>query len=106
MADIFLEIPFEAAHFLPNVPEGHPCGRMHGHSYRLRLGLRGPLTADGWVMDVNEVKRLLAPLIGRLDHHCLNDLEPNPTAERMARLIWDEVKPLVPYLRRVTSEAA
>ena len=34
---------FEAAHFLPNVPEGHKCARLHGHSFRLLHPLD-----DGW----------------------------------------------------------
>ena len=34
---------FEAAHFLPKVPAGHKCARMHGHSYRIEIAIEGEL---------------------------------------------------------------
>ena len=39
--EIFKEFTFEAAHKLPNVPEGHKCGRLHGHSFVVRLYITG-----------------------------------------------------------------
>ncbi|MCB0565184.1 MAG: 6-carboxytetrahydropterin synthase, partial [Phaeodactylibacter sp.] len=49
---IFKEFTFDAAHYLPNVPEDHKCRRMHGHTYRVRLYIKGPLDPKlGWVMD-------------------------------------------------------
>lgn len=29
---IYKQFTFDAAHFLPNVPEGHKCANMHGHT--------------------------------------------------------------------------
>ena len=63
----------DAAHWLPEVPEGHKCGRLHGHTYTIILGLEGALdTRMGWVQDYGEVSRAFAPVLDMLDHHCLN----------------------------------
>ncbi len=61
--DIFKEFTFEAAHRLPHVPEGHKCARLHGHSFRVELHVRGPVDrATGWVMDFADIKRAFQPL--------------------------------------------
>lgn len=95
---------FEAAHFLPNVAPGHRCRRMHGHSYRVELTLDGPIDPEtGFVVDFFEVEAAFGPLLARLDHHCLNDVEglANPTAETICLWIWERVKPVLPLLARV-----
>ena len=49
-AEIYREFTFEAAHRLPNVPEGHKCSRLHGHSYRVEVRVTGAVGDDtGWV---------------------------------------------------------
>lgn len=92
---------FEAAHRLPRMPETHRCFRMHGHSYRAELTLEGPVDpVTGFVVDFFEVEAAFAPLLARLDHHCLNEVEglENPTAEHIAMWIWQRAKPLLPLL--------
>ncbi|PWE53649.1 6-carboxytetrahydropterin synthase QueD [Metarhizobium album] len=89
---------FEAAHRLPNVPATHKCHRMHGHSYRLELQLEGPVDPQtGFVIDFFDVEKVFGPVLERLDHHTLNDIEglENPTAENIAVWVWDKVKPLL-----------
>ena len=72
--DIFKELGFEAAHRLPNVPDGHKCARVHGHSFRLEVHVRGDVGADsGWVTDFADIKAAFAPLHDQLDHHYLNE---------------------------------
>ncbi len=96
---------FDAAHHLPHVPEGHKCGRLHGHSYRVILGLEGPLHPQlGWVQDYGEVKAAFAPLYERLDHANLNEIAglENPTAELLASYIYQELKTQLPLLADVT----
>src|SRR3954469_19232781 len=58
---------FEAAHFLPRVPPGHKCARMHGHSYRIEITIEGELDERGWVMDFAEIDEHVAPLVRLLD---------------------------------------
>lgn len=92
---------FEAAHRLPNVPKTHRCFRMHGHSYRIELTLEGPVDpTSGFVVDFFDVEAAFGPLLERLDHHCLNDIDglENPTAEHIAIWIWQRVKPLLPQV--------
>jgi 6-pyruvoyltetrahydropterin/6-carboxytetrahydropterin synthase len=98
---IFKSFGFESAHFLPKVPPGHKCGRMHGHSFRCEVGVEGPLGADtGWVMDYADVKAACKPLEETLDHRLLNEVAglENPTSEVIAKWIWDRLKPALPGL--------
>jgi 6-pyruvoyltetrahydropterin/6-carboxytetrahydropterin synthase len=78
---------FEAAHFLPNVPEGHKCKRMHGHNYEVEITILGPVDErSGWIIDFFQLDQVALPLIANLDHRCLNEIVglENPTAERIA----------------------
>ena len=110
MADIVelvKDFRFEAAHFLPNVPEGHKCLRTHGHSFRGEVAVRGPLDPHlGWVMDFADLKAAVEPLVQRLDHYLLNDIPglENPTSEILAVWIWRELAGKLPLLTRVTIE--
>ena len=102
--EIFKEFTFEAAHDLPNTPEGHKCRRLHGHSFRVRLAVEGPVDEHtGWVMDFADIKKAFHPIWERLDHHYLNDIPglENPTSEVIAKWIWAELTPVLPALSEV-----
>ena len=102
--EIFKEFVFEAAHRLPNVPEGHKCARLHGHSFKARLYVEGPLVPHlDWVQDFADLKGAFRPYYEQLDHNYLNDIEglENPTSENLAVWIWDRLKPKLPLLNRV-----
>jgi 6-pyruvoyltetrahydropterin/6-carboxytetrahydropterin synthase len=101
---LYKEFTFEAAHRLPYVPEGHKCGRLHGHSFRVKIYVEGDVDPQsGWVIDFADIKRAFKPIYERLDHHYLNDIEglENPTSEILARWIWKELKPALPLLSQV-----
>lgn len=105
MHTIFKEFVFEAAHRLPNVPVGHKCGRLHGHSFRFRLALCGQVVdTSGWVLDFGEVKAVVEPIYAQLDHSYLNDIVglENPTSEILCKWIYDKLKPQLPQLQSVT----
>lgn len=87
---------FEAAHQLPNVPPGHPCGRMHGHGFEVILQGAGP--------NGDRLEASWAPLHEQLHWTCLNDLPglENPTSERLAAWLWVRLQPTLPELSRVT----
>jgi 6-pyruvoyltetrahydropterin/6-carboxytetrahydropterin synthase len=95
---------FEAAHFLPKVPAGHKCARMHGHSYRIEIAIEGELQDDlGWVMDFAEIDEHVTPLVRQLDHQVLNEIDglANPTSELLARWWWQRLAPQLPGLCEV-----
>ena len=97
--EIYREFAFEAAHRLPNVPEGHKCARLHGHSYKLTVHIDGPVEENtGWVMDFGDLKQVAKPLIDQLDHYYLNEVAglENPTSEVLAKWVWDRLAGSLP----------
>jgi 6-pyruvoyltetrahydropterin/6-carboxytetrahydropterin synthase len=105
IVELTKEFTFEAAHALPTVPPGHKCGRLHGHSFRVEVTVRGPVDPrTGWLMDFAELKAKLRPLEDQLDHRFLNEVPglENSTSENIARWIWMRLKPEVAPLFAVT----
>ncbi len=102
--EIFKEIHFEAAHLLPNVPEGHKCRRLHGHSFKVILYVHAPIDPKlGWVMDFADLKKATQPIVDQVDHRYLNEIPglENPTSENLARWLWSRFKKAVPDLSRI-----
>ena len=104
--ELFKEFTFEAAHRLPHVPDGHKCGRLHGHSFRVTLHVSGPVDESlGWVVDFAEIKRAFMPIYQKLDHNFLNEIEglENPKSENLTRWIWATLKPQLPLLSKIVA---
>ena len=102
--EIFKQFSIEAAHWLPNVPPGHKCARMHGHSFQIQVHVRGPVDSHlGWVMDFADIKAAFAPIEEQIDHRCLNEVEglENPTSENLARWLWKQLLPALPMLSKI-----
>lgn len=78
---------FDAAHWLPLVPAGHKCGRLHGHTYELTVEVTGPVGPLGWIDDFADIDAVIKPLVASLDHRCLNDLIENPTSEQLVEYV-------------------
>jgi 6-pyruvoyltetrahydropterin/6-carboxytetrahydropterin synthase len=104
-AELSKTFRFEAAHSLPNVPPEHKCAGRHGHSYQVTVTVAGEVHETlGWVMDFDEIKKAVEPLIRQLDHTQLNDVEglSNPTSEQLAKWLWDRIRPRLPQLAAVS----
>lgn len=102
--EIFKEFSFDAAHRLPEVPPTHKCARLHGHTYYVTIFVQGPVgEQSGWIMDFAEIKTAFKPILEQLDHYYLNEIEglENPTAENIARWIWQRLKPTLPALSKI-----
>lgn len=95
---------FEAAHFLPRVPVGHKCARMHGHSYHIEVVIEGDVDPElGWLMDFASIDDHAGPLVKMLDHQILNEVEglANPTAEILAAWWWQRLRATLPEVVEV-----
>ena len=101
---LFRQFTFDSAHFLPNVPEGHKCKEIHGHTYRLVIYLEDDIKKpEGWVMDFAVVKQVVHPIIEMLDHKLMNNIQglENPTCELIAVWLWNKIKPALSILKKI-----
>jgi 6-pyruvoyltetrahydropterin/6-carboxytetrahydropterin synthase len=103
-AHIWRRFRFEAAHQLPNVPQGHKCGRMHGHGFEVVLHANQALGKDHMGVDFDYLDDCWLPLHAKLNCACLNELAglDNPTSELLAAWIWQHIQPRLPELSWVT----
>ena len=101
---IYKEFTFEAAHFLPSAPPGHPNARVHGHSFRARVTIDGePDDKTGVIMHLDDVEAALADVHEALDHRMLNEVEglSQPTLERITMWLWDRLHNRLPGLAEI-----
>lgn len=100
MFEVRVEAGFSAAHFLKDYHG--KCESLHGHNYKVYAHARGnELDEGGMLLDFGELKSALREACGELDHTNLNDIEEfsqNPSAERIARRIFNRMKALSPAL--------
>lgn len=99
--EVFAEFSFAAGRRLTGVAADHPCARNHGHTFRVRLTVSGPVNeTTGFVIDFADVQRAFAPVFEALDHRFLNEVPglENPTTEHVARWIWDRLHGALPGL--------
>lgn len=99
------EFQFDAAHYLPTAPKGHPNARMHGHSFTVAVTLEGEMDqAFGWIRSFAEVDEAIGALRTRLDHHLLNEIPglDVPTMERIAFFVFEALRPALPEIAEVT----
>lgn len=89
--DLFRIYYLQCARRLPGLPDSHPCARLHGHSFKIKITLRGELDPKlGWVMDFDAVDAVWQRIHAQLDHRYLNDIAglTNPTSEHLAIWLW------------------
>ena len=100
MYELSKQFRFEAAHTLHRVIDAEPSRRIHGHSYRAEVFLRGePDPQSGMIMDLGLFSRLIAQVRDGLDHRFLDEIEDlgAGTLENLSAWIW---RKLAPHARR------
>jgi 6-pyruvoyltetrahydropterin/6-carboxytetrahydropterin synthase len=100
---IYKDFTFEAAHKLTLVPDTHKCSSLHGHSFKVRVSVKGDLNDLGWVVDYADITSACGPIIEELDHAYLNELPglENPTSEHIAVWLWRAIKPKLNILSEI-----
>lgn len=107
--DIHRKFSFEAAHMIPALQPGHPCGRLHGHTYYVEIWLRAELP-DGkpWFFDWGDLDLAIELILKDVDHRYLNEVPglEVPSCENLAKYIWDvlEGSCRVPHLYKIKIE--
>ncbi len=99
------QFQIESARFLPRLPATHPCHHMHGHSFKITLTLTGEVHPElGWLIDYNDVLKIMKPLLAELDHKVLNDVPglQNPTTENLCIWIYEKSHAMLPVISRVS----
>lgn len=101
---IYKDFTFEAAHFLPSAPPGHPNSRVHGHSFHVRITIAGePDPETGLIVHFDDLNAAIANVRTELDHQFLNEIDDigAPTLENIAIWIWSRLSPKIPELSEV-----
>lgn len=102
MNTISKEFHFSASHQLHGLKEGHPCGRIHGHNYIIKIFLSGEPNKDGFVQDYGELKQISQWIDDNLDHKHLNDVfDFQPSVENMSKFLFDMWKKDFPLLSAI-----
>lgn len=105
MFELSKQFRFEAAHTLHRSVDAEPSRRIHGHSYRAEVTLRGrPDPQTGMVMDLGLFRRALEEVRDGLDHRFLDEvagLGP-ATLENLSAWIWHKLERDCPNLAKVT----
>ena len=89
------EFYFDAAHYIPDYKG--KCEQLHGHTYKLEVVIKGDVQDDGMVVDFVKMKEIVeTSVIEKLDHHALNEIFDNPTAEHILEWISTQLKGKIP----------
>jgi len=91
------EFTFDSAHFLKDYHG--KCENLHGHTYKMRVTVKGPIKKNGLVMDFSEIKRIVnEKVVDKFDHANINDILEHSTVENMCVWTWKQLKPKIPKL--------
>lgn len=99
MFEVTVQDTFSSGHYLRNYKG--KCENLHGHNYKVRVTLAGKeLDSTGLLYDFVHLKQAIQGVIRTLDHTYLNELPPfdvvNPSAENIARYIYDQTAKQLP----------
>ena len=102
--DIYKIFKIESARSLPNLPDGHPCKNVHGHSFKIIITVTGDIQKDsGFVIDFKDLVAAFQPIHKLLDHSYLNEIEglENPSNENLCVWIWKKLSKTLSGLKQI-----
>ena len=101
---IYREYYINSARFLPNLEDTHICSNLHGHTYRIKVSVKGPVDLiSGFVIDAFEIDKYFKKLHKEIDHKLLNEIKglENPTSENICVFVWDKLLKDIPNLYQI-----
>ena len=102
--EVYKIFSIEAARSLPNLPDGHPCKNIHGHSFKIIITIGAEVQKkSGFVMDFGDIDLIFEPIKVVIDHSYLNEIEglENPSSENLCKWIWKRLSPRLPILKKI-----
>jgi len=101
---VYKKFNIESARSLPNLPKTHPCYKLHGHSFKIKISVNQKLDEKtGFVIDFQEIDDAFSPIKDILDHTFLNDVDGlnNPTSENICIWIWNRLETSLPNIYEI-----
>ena len=102
--EVYKIFNIESARSLPNLPDGHPCKNIHGHSFKIKISVSDDVNEKtGFVMDFSKIDSAFSPISKMIDHAYLNELDglTNPSSENLCKWIWGQLIDSLPNLKRI-----
>ena len=95
----FKEFHFSAAHCLDI--DGHRCSNLHGHNYKVRIEVTGQVDENGMILDFDEIKKHVNPLITKIDHSNLNSTIGRSTSESICEFFYQNLKEVISGISKI-----
>jgi len=101
---VYREYYINSARFLPNLPKEHICSQLHGHTYNIKISVKGAVNPDsGFVIDAFDIDKHFQKVHTEIDHKLLNEIKglENPTSENICIFIWNKLIKDIPDLHQI-----
>ena len=101
---VYKEYYINSARFLPNLEDTHICSHLHGHTYNIKVSVKGAVDPiSGFVIDAFEIDKHFKKIHKEIDHKLLNEIKglENPTSENICIFIWERLVKYIPNLYQV-----
>ena len=101
---VYREYYINSARFLPNLPKEHICSQIHGHTYNIKISVKGPIDPiSGFVIDAFDIDAFFNKVYTKIDHKLLNEVKglENPTSENICVFIWSQLIKDIPDLHQI-----
>ena len=101
---VYKEYYINSARFLPNLPKEHICSQIHGHTYNIKVSVKGSINSvTGFVIDAFDIDKFFNKVYIEIDHKLLNEIKglENPTSENICIFIWGRLVEDIPNLYQI-----